>query len=334
MWSFHADAGIAHPDVHVFTRSQVQSGFVPVGDNRRLHADGNTSAPRNGFLRVGDEVQQDLVELTLVDADVGHVLTEVQLQLDALTEQTRQRRLPATNGAQHVRGPFGHRRDAAKLRQAGGQRAGFVHGLKDLPPGVGLRQEFGESGNDGQQVVEVVCNTRRQHANPFEFLRLNQPLARAPFLAQITTRKHPRVRVAVSHRHAKTFHPHPVPFHVAQSHLMLEPLIGRLTIMLQRHLGIVRVHEVEQPALHQFLGRITEHRFRTVACLHDLVVHRQDVGGKAVDRNRSRMPRPTSIASAMRFASETALLRVRSIINAAMPTTNVTMAADSPVESV
>ena len=177
----HATAGIAdgQPDIGTLRqRSEVVDRTTDQFDLSRF--DRERSTLRHGIPRVDDKIDQNLLKLGLVGAQPPIRLIELTDEPDIVANEAAQHGFQ-THDRGIERQNFGVQRlFTAEREQLPNQRRGPFAGLQgffDLSAKGVLRTELCQEDltvahDDGQEIIEVMCNPSGQPANGFHFLGL------------------------------------------------------------------------------------------------------------------------------------------------------------------
>ena len=142
--------------------------------------DGQDAALRHGVACIDHQVHKHLFHLPGIGADAAQIGTEHQAQVDILADQPLQHGAETGHqpvqiehlGLQHLA--------AAERQQLLGQGGSALPGLHDLlhrvavliAVGKAVENQLAVTGDDGEQIIEIMGDTARQHADRFHLLRL------------------------------------------------------------------------------------------------------------------------------------------------------------------
>ena len=149
------------------------------------------AAFRHRIPRVDGEVDEDLLELSRIDLDMGQPRLERGRHADLCAQRSGQHRLHLHDHAIEIHSLDLHHLSAAECQQLPGQRAGALGGgqqLRDLRRGVAILQNLAIADHDREQVVEIVRDMTGERPDSFHALDGLQVLLA---LLQITLRVYP-----------------------------------------------------------------------------------------------------------------------------------------------
>ncbi len=208
----HALSAVGDREKHVATRGN--AGVTRRGDRvdgDAARADVQLTAARHGVAGVHHEIEQKLLDLSLVDPDASRRLDQLKLELHVLAEDAPNHLLGPVDVSTEVHEPRIAPLPPPEGEELAGDEGGTLRGIRDLPKTLVHRvvrvhlvlQELGRTENDAQHIVEVVRDTAGQPADGLESLRLGELLLQALLLSQIrNARAHERPVVRGKARHA------------------------------------------------------------------------------------------------------------------------------------
>ncbi len=183
----HADARVGDGEERISSRDHVEMlervGFVEFGFAR---LDRDRSAVGHRVPRIDREVDEDLVELAGVDADVARWAVEPQDQANVLADEWSQHRLGVADRGLDVDDPWPYDLLATEGQELGRERRGTVrrigdgrdsaeglHGVEGVVVGGQIVGEQLAVATDREQhVVEVMGDAARQAPDRLELLSL------------------------------------------------------------------------------------------------------------------------------------------------------------------
>ena len=177
----HPGAGVRHADPGP-PRVSPRRAIVGVGRLEVAEPDGQGPAVGHRVVRVDRDVDDDLLELTRVDADEAAQRPKPELEPDIVAEQGAEDRQQPGDQVGRVDQDLGEDLPAAEREQLAGDLDRPVGGRQHLvhvaPDRVAVGQrgtgELGVAADGGQEVVEVVGHAAREQADRLEPLGLDE----------------------------------------------------------------------------------------------------------------------------------------------------------------